>query len=139
MDAVEDDSPKDQRMFKEAMKNVEQEQFSRAARLLRAAHRMQVYEPKYQAWLGYCLAQSAKQFPEAARAAVRAEASELLQLAVQLSDVAEWKLWLLEILIDERDLDKADLVLRILRRDAPDTQGLASAANALQALTTPQS
>ena len=139
MDAVEDDSPKDQRMFKEAMKNVEREQFSRAARLLRAAHRMQVYEPKYQAWLGYCLAQSAKQFPEAARAAVRAEASELLQLAVQLSDVAEWKLWLLEILIDERDLDKAELVLRILRRDAPDTQGLASAAKALKALTTPQS
>jgi len=138
-DAVEDDSPKDQRMFKEAMKQVKQEQFSQAARLLRAAHRIQVYEPKYQAWLGYCLAQDAKQLPQAARATVRAEASELLQLAVQLSDVPEWKLWLLEVLIEEKELDKAGRVLRILLRDAPDIQGLSSAANALQALTLPPS
>jgi DNA-binding response OmpR family regulator len=136
-DASPDDSPRDQRLFKEAMKNVERGEFSVATRLLRGAHRIQVYEPKYQAWLGYCLAQDAKQLPDAARATVRSEASELLQLAVQLSDEAEWKLWLLQVLIDEKDLEKAKKVLRILRRDAPDTVGLSSAADALEALLPP--
>ena len=136
-DAEEDDSPRDQRLFKEAMKNVERGEFAVATRLLRGAHRMSVYEPKYQAWLGYCLAQDAKQLPEAARASVRSEASELLQLAVQLSDEGEWKLWLLQVLTDDRDLEKAEKVLRILRRDEPHIEGLTQAAEALEVLLPP--
>ena len=136
-EAEKDDSPRDQRLFKEAMKNVDRGEYGAATRLLRGAHRMSVYEPKYQAWLGYCLAQDAKQLPEAARATVRSEASELLQLAVQLSDEAEWKLWLLQVLIDDKDLDKAEKVLRILRRDAPSIEGLVAAAEALEALLPP--
>lgn len=136
-EAAVDDSPRDQRLFKEAMKNVDRGEFGVAARLLRGAHRMSVYEPKYQAWLGYCLAEDAKQLPESARASVRSEASELLQLAVQLSDESEWKLWLLQVLIEEKNLDKAEKVLRILRRDAPDIDGLVAAAEALDALLPP--
>lgn len=132
-DAMEDDSPRDQRLFKEAMRHLERREYAAASRLLRAVHRLQVYEPKYQAWLGYCLMHEARTLPEAARHTIRSEASELLQLAVQLSHEAEWKLWLLQVLTDDADFEKADKVLRILRRDSPELDGLEAAAKVLAA------
>lgn len=125
--------PRDQRLFKEAMRHLERRDYAVANRLLRAAHRMQVYDPKYQAWLGRVLTLEARVLPETARAAVRKEASEMLQLAHQLSDEPEWTLWLAEALVDDQDWDKASRVIRLLEAKHPELEGLQALRRSLDA------